>query len=264
MWRDILGQSLTLPCAGDTNNIDNSSDSQLLTSVLRHLATGSLILVACLVDRVPHFADPPSSFIAATPKAEIPENASDPVSLPSVKLLNEWSPPSLDSRPDLAAINAAGCLWALEEIWQEVQESRNANFTATFPLMNGFSGNDHPHLFGQPAAKVPMRWVLCANLEASPTSPAYQIFKDGYPSDESIARLRAIRNVHLKDHNILDATVRQNIFVSYMKHFICPVGAPWTPLQLINFCGLYFKTSTKSKHYHFVPAFFNCIIFSFF
>lgn len=122
---------------------------------------------------------------------------------------SEWCPPSFDSRPDLAAINASGCLWALHEIWQEVQESGQAG--ATTPLVNGYNGNGHP-LLPSATPLSPMRWVLCANLEASPSSPAYQIFCDGYPSDESIARLRAVRNIHLRNNDFLDATVRTSFF----------------------------------------------------
>ena len=188
LWRESLSQSLALPSAGDA--VSSSPESQLLASVLRHLATGALILVACLTERVPTFSS------AATPDSQ-------------KVAASEWSPPCVDSRPDLAAINAAGCLWALEEIWQEVQASPSAisnNSTSTLPLVNGYRGNEHPpqSVAGAvTASKVPMRWVLCANLEASPTSPAYQILRDGYPSDESITRLQVVRNVLFKD-----ATVR--------------------------------------------------------
>ncbi|VDM27872.1 unnamed protein product, partial [Hydatigera taeniaeformis] len=233
LWRDTLSESLKSCCTGDLNGCNASNDPLLLVSVLRHLATDSLLLVGCLTERLHPVEFPsPSLSSLATPV----EPATAPIIVPYVEcaggggggiggggccgstitvsvagchsslggpLSSEWCPPSFDSRPDLAAINASGCLWALHEIWQEVQESGQAG--ATTQMLNGYSGNGHP-LLPSAMPPSPMRWVLCANLEASPTSPAYQIFRDGYPSDESIARLRAVRNIHLRNHDFLDAT----------------------------------------------------------
>ncbi|KAL5103935.1 hypothetical protein TcWFU_006171 [Taenia crassiceps] len=229
-WRDTLSESLKSSYTGDC-------------SVLRHLATGSLLLVGCLTERLHpvEFPSPPCPATTVVPTAV-------PITVPYVECAggggsgtagggccastitvsvagchsslggsppSEWCPPSFDSRPDLAAINASGCIWALHEIWQEVQESGQA--AATTPLVNGYNGNGHP-LLPSVMPLSPMRWVLCANLEASPSSPAYQIFCDGYPSDESIARLRAVRNVHLRNNDFLDATSLLDLLWHAFQH----------------------------------------------
>ncbi|VDD82536.1 unnamed protein product [Mesocestoides corti] len=220
-WRDCLSQSLSA-CPGDT-----ADPPELLVSVLRHAATGSVLLMGCLTDRV-HL----NNFLTSTRAPSLPlspkvqsipyvlgPGGSSTVTVSvagcrssvcgtSSSSGSEWCPPSFDSRPDLATINATGTLWALMEVWEKVQESAVSQngpqaVPAERPLLNGFSGNEHSLPSTTPS---PMRWVLCANLEASPTSPVYQIFRDGYPSDESITRLRAVRNVHLKDHDFLDSS----------------------------------------------------------
>ncbi|VDK41053.1 unnamed protein product [Taenia asiatica] len=245
LWRDTLSESLKSSCAGDRSGGNASNDSQLLVSVLRHLATGSLLLVGCLTERLHPVEFPPPPPSSPT-TAVVPIDT--PIIVPYVEcaggggsgtagggccastttvsvagchsshggpLSSEWCPPSFDSRPDLAAINASGCLWALHEIWQEVQESGQA--AVTTPLVNGYNGNSHP-LLPSTMSLSPMRWVLCANLEASPSSPAYQIFCDGYPSDESIARLRAVRNIHLRNNDFLDATSLLDLLWHAFQH----------------------------------------------
>lgn len=214
LWRDTLIESMT-PITGASNS-DNQA--QLLVAVLRHTATGSLLLFGCLTDRhqvgsgglfytpmsqpsnlsatnisIPHVE---GGFSCCTPTVTVSMagcRSSNSVH-PADASGSEWCPRTIGSRPDLAALHAAGCMWALNDIWEEVKDSIQ-------PLVNGgINGTSHSSM---PA----MRWVLCANLEASPTSPVYQILRDGYPSDESIIRLRAIRNVHLEDHDFFDATV---------------------------------------------------------
>ncbi|KAM7533192.1 hypothetical protein Aperf_G00000124655 [Anoplocephala perfoliata] len=215
LWRDTLIESMTpITETGDSDN-----QVQLLVAVLRHTATGSLLLFGCLTDRHQAIGGDPfrtpmpqSSSIRAT-NISIPHVTGDfscctptvTVSVAGCHSSNsvihstepsgpEWCPRSVGSRPDLAAIHAAGCIWALNDVWEEVKDSIQT------PLVNGGFN-------GAPYSTTPeMRWILCANLEASPTSPVYQILRDGYPSDESITRLRAIRNVHLKDHDFFDAT----------------------------------------------------------
>uniref|UniRef100_A0A915EYQ0 Uncharacterized protein n=1 Tax=Echinococcus canadensis TaxID=519352 RepID=A0A915EYQ0_9CEST len=249
LWRDTLNESLKSSCAGDRSGGNASNDSQLLVSVLRHLATGSLLLVGCLTEHL-HLAEFPSPPLSSSTTAVV--STATPITVPFVECAGgggsgtggggccastitvsfagchsslggspsaisaptEWCPPSFDSRPDLAAINASGCLWALHEIWQEVQESGQAG--STTPLLNGYNGNGRP-LLSSAVSPSPMRWVLCANLEASPSSPAYQIFRDGYPSDESIARLRAVRNVHLRN-DFLDATSLLDLLWHAFQH----------------------------------------------
>lgn len=212
LWRDTLLKSL----APITGSGDTSNPSQLLVSVLRHISTGSLLLFGCLADRlqnknggifhtsvlqdkstntnitIPHVEGGSASSCTSTITVSIAGCHSPKSVSPADALACEWCPRTLGSRPDLAAIDATGCMWALKDVWDEVQESVQS-------LVNGgFNGH----------SSIPtMRWVLCANLEASPTSPVYQILRDGYPSDESITRLRAMRNVHLKDHDFFDATV---------------------------------------------------------
>ncbi|VDO04612.1 unnamed protein product [Rodentolepis nana] len=211
LWRDTLIESLTpITGAGDSSN-----QSQLLVSVLRHTSTGSLLLFACLADRrknengdifrssvlpdtsknsnisIPHVEGGCVSSCTSTITVSVAGRHSPKSFSPADAIGCEWCPRTLGSRPDLAAIDATGCMWALKDVWDEVLESVKS-------LVNG-------GLNGYSSVST-MRWVLCANLEASPTSPVYQIIRDGYPSDESITRLRAMRNVHLKDHDFFDAT----------------------------------------------------------
>lgn len=123
----------------------------------------------------------------------------------------EWCPPTFKCRPDLAAVNAAGAFWVLQEIWEDevVANSRaglqNGLSNPVCPsLQNGFAAAEPT--VTTPPSPPPFRWVLCGNLDAASTSPAYQICRDGYPSDDSITRLRVVRNVHLSGHDYLDST----------------------------------------------------------
>lgn len=76
-------------------------------------------------------------------------------------------------------------------------------------LQNGYTSSTNggsPDSSNQRSSQ-PFRWVLCTNLEAAPTSPVYQIFTSGYPNDESLDRLRAVRNIHLNGYDYMDGTV---------------------------------------------------------
>ncbi|BHF82750.1 hypothetical protein SprV_0802588900 [Sparganum proliferum] len=123
----------------------------------------------------------------------------------------EWCPPTFKCRPDLAAMNAAGAFWVLQDIWEEeVVASSCVDLHNGLPnpvcgsLQNGFAAAGEQTVTTTPSP--PFRWVLCGNLDAASTSPAYQICRDGYPSDDSIARLKVVRNVHLSGHDYLDST----------------------------------------------------------
>nr|VZI05352.1 unnamed protein product [Spirometra erinaceieuropaei] len=124
----------------------------------------------------------------------------------------EWCPPTFKCRPDLAAMNAAGAFWVLQDIWEEeVVASSCVDLHNGLPnpvcgsLQNGFAAAEQTVATATPSSP-PFRWVLCGNLDAASTSPAYQICRDGYPSDDSIARLKVVRNVHLSGHDYLDST----------------------------------------------------------
>lgn len=179
LWRDILSQCLTTP---------GVAEPTLEVSVLRHRATGAVVMFGCLSE---------ITTTAATAPVETPRSWNGATS--------EWSAPCAHARPDLAAIRAAGCVWSLEEIWQEVSRSfdgATAALSSTKPesglLVNGMNNNNGNGRGGRKLTLTAIRWVLCVNLEASPTSPAYQIMRDGYPTEEAIVRLQAMRNVHLK------------------------------------------------------------------
>ncbi|VDN35716.1 unnamed protein product [Dibothriocephalus latus] len=84
---------------------------------------------------------------------------------------------------------------------------------------------------------------MCGNLDAASTSPAYQICRDGYPSDDSITRLRVVRNVHLEGHDYMDSTGREPPFTRFMV----PPVAPTACLQLRN-CVDYIFCSSSTLH----------------
>lgn len=147
LWRDCLRRSLETPSPHSSSSSSAAVPPDLLVSVLQHISTGTLILVCCLTDR-PHMTEFPS-FMASTsipstmttatiPYVRAPGGSSTTtVSVARGSILStipgkggvggsgseEWCPPSFDSRPDLAALNAAGTLWALQNVWEEVGPS---------------------------------------------------------------------------------------------------------------------------------------------
>ncbi|KAL7055959.1 hypothetical protein AAHC03_022872 [Spirometra sp. Aus1] len=192
-WRDSLQQAISTTAslldleASSKERAGEAADTgpELLVSVLRHKRTGSLLLVGCLTDQ---------------PGADGKDGG------------GEWCPPTFKCRPDLAAMNAAGAFWVLQDIWEEeVVASSCVDLHNGLPnpvcgsLQNGFAAAEQTVATATPSSP-PFRWVLCGNLDAASTSPAYQICRDGYPSDDSIARLKVVRNVHLSGHDYLDST----------------------------------------------------------
>lgn len=146
-WRDSLTNSLA------NNNYSDSSNAQpspeLLVSALRHKTNGALFLVGCLTDKhgTKQGTKQSTYMNTSSPSPKISTSShsvnSDwnrvsyvmcasgaltttvSVSKPGCAVTSssyggEWCPPSFDSRPDLAALNAAGTLWALQEIWDKV------------------------------------------------------------------------------------------------------------------------------------------------
>ncbi|VEL20604.1 unnamed protein product, partial [Protopolystoma xenopodis] len=115
-------------------------------------------------------------------------------------LPDEWQPPvgSAIIQPDLTALHAAGALWTLSKIWQELSDSLslvNGSKSAELPINGEATGNSLSPGYGLDSTLF--RWVLCGQLNAGPRSPAYQICRDGYPTDDSLARLRTVRTLSI-------------------------------------------------------------------
>ncbi|VDL96846.1 unnamed protein product [Schistocephalus solidus] len=168
----------------------------------------------------------------------------------------EWCPPTFKCRPDLAAVNAAGAFWVLQEIWEDevVANSRaglqNGLSNPVCPsLQNGFAAAEPT--VTTPPSPPPFRWVLCGNLDAASTSPAYQICRDGYPSDDSITRLRSLIDLlwHAFQHPCTDVSSCYNSVLGreppFTRFMLPPVAS--AGLNLRN-CVDYIFCSSSTLH----------------
>lgn len=198
-WRNALINALNSPAS-------SSSDSgpELVVSVLRHNQSRTQFLVGCLSadssSNSPLFGyTQPSVPHASANKADTgcsPTSNSDDAATGVSTSADEWHQPTPNCRPDLMTINVTGAFWCLTQLWQETLYEPKATVNGGTLSSNGYDGEAAQHSSSQTSAPA---WILCTNLEASPSSPVYQICKDGYPTDDSLAKLRTIRTVRLEN-----------------------------------------------------------------